>query len=103
MDYKNIETKEKINFWKYVLTSVIWSLLAISICGYFFEFGLKMMSKANTLSFLCGFVIVAVSVILLFVVIDYHHFKIKKIYKVKKSQDKQSKSDKENEPNSGNS
>lgn len=103
MDYKNIKIKEKINFWKYVLISVIWSLLAVSICGCFFEFGLKIMSKANTLYFLFGFIIVAFSVITLFFVLDYHYYKLKIVYGIKKAQNNKENSDNENKPNNANS
>ena len=103
MDFNNMQTKERINFWKYVLVSVIWSLLAFAICGYVFEVGVGMMSRAKTISFIGGFILVAVAIVVLFFILDYHYFKIKKFYGIKKSQDNKSKSYNENQPNSGNS
>jgi hypothetical protein len=100
---KENETMERLNLWKHVLVSVLWSLLALSVCGFIFEASLKVMTKASTMLFICGFVGVAFSVITSFFVFDYHIFKLRKLYRVKSTEEKQESENKENKPNEGNS
>lgn len=98
-----METKEKINFWKYVLLSVLWSLISLVALFFLIDIGLKLMSKASTFYFLIGLIIIAVSVISCFFVFDYHRFKILKVYKIKTNQEKElNKENKDNEPSEGN-
>lgn len=70
-------TKQRIKKWTDIGLSVIWIIIGLFIAGLLFDFAVNFMSKPNTILFTLGFLMAAISVIMLFIIVETQISKIK--------------------------